>query len=1041
MKTRILVILAAVLMICSCGSRDNVKLKFDRYEIPGLEETPDFWKVRPEQIIDLCSKVKVGRSEVIAHTPAGFPVYACFYGDFNEPAPATNWSAGNSSSAIGAYLGSEDHPQTVMLLAGVHGAEPEGTAAAMNMIQMLETGKDFRGITDTTLLDLASKYRLIIIPCANMDGRAICPDHLRGQPYEVFRAVCQGTWKDGSLVGWLNSKKHFPLPIDQVSFPGGYPNSEGYNIQHDVAPGDMKTEEAKAICRLLARWRVDAMLNAHSCESAPHMVYPSVIDTKRHVARGCEISDTINARMFRDSLRFKPYNGKSKETLNLSSIVNWCSGGFGLTLECSSSYDNIGNPTICYTFDQMMEPVFIALKAIMESGLDKPLAGRVQEQKNGIKDVKSAFMQMTLRNYSSSDQVTENFLKYSDLGLANDVQLLQLYLSVFLPDHEVERLLGLFDWENNCWKDIDYKQNQRGRWPCTFHVTRMYALAKLYVGSEGKWKGNEDLRKLLHGGMAWWYENMPVCRNWWHNQIGVPKKFAGILMMLRNELTPEELEGGLRVLEKAKFGMTGQNKVWLAGNNLMRGLLINDEALVKEAAEQIKATICVTDEEGIQRDWSFHQHGAQLQLGNYGLAYAECVSFWMSILKGSKYDFTPQQKKIIGNLVKNGISRAVYNGTMDPSFCGRQNFINAGRGKAHALAVIAQNLSVAFDGEADFYTRLSDEILQPEKFANSRTGQNYYWRSDCGIYRQQDWYASIKMHSNRVVGFEMTNRENSYGNFSADGALLLMQDGNEFIDIFAYWDWRKIPGTTTYDDGKPMKSSDKIEDKRNYSDHVGGLAYDGVMAATMELNRDSLRALKAAFFFDGCIVNLGAGISGPKDVLGSVTTGIEQIHLSGSFRNGDLWAWHADRGYLSLDGSPMNVTGGIQKGKWDYVEPSFKDAWDEGEVFKCWFEHPMDKVDAGEAGYAYAIFPRTGLRETKALAKEWSRRGTAKGLKVLCNDVGCQAVSCGGALAAVFHQPGTYVLDGDTYEVTEPQVVIRTSAGEDKVVVPVISEI
>ena len=143
-------------------------------------------------------------------------------------------------------------------------------------------------------------------------------------------------------------------------------------------------------------------------------------------------------------------------------------------------------------------------------------------------------------------------------------------------------------------------------------MTRMYALAKLYVGSEGKWKGNEDLRRLLHGGMAWWYENMPVCRNWWHNQIGVPKKFAGILMMLRNELTPEELEGGLRVLEKAKFGMTGQNKVWLAGNNLMRGLLINDEALVKEAAEQIKETICVTDEEGIQRDWSFHQHGAQL---------------------------------------------------------------------------------------------------------------------------------------------------------------------------------------------------------------------------------------------------------------------------------------------------------------------------------------------------------------------------------------------------------------------------------------------
>jgi hypothetical protein len=163
---------------------------------------------------------------------------------------------------------------------------------------------------------------------------------------------------------------------------------------------------------------------------------------------------------------------------------------------------------------------------------------------------------------------------------------------------------------------------------------------------------------------------------------------------------------------------------------------------------------------------------------------------------------------------------------------------------------------------------------------------------------------------------------------------------------------------------------------------------------------------------------------------------IAQIHLSGSFRNEELWAWHADRGYLSLDGTPMNVTGGLQKGKWDYVEPSFKDAWDEGEVFKCWFEHPMDKVDAGDAGYAYVIFPRTSLRQTRSLAQEWSRKGYTKDLKVLCNDVKCQAVAYKGTLAAVFHEPGTYVLDSKTYEISEPQVLICTSGGEDKATLP-----
>ena len=376
---RIVISLLAVFAVLSCAEDARIKL-CEPYQIPGLASAPEFWTVRPSQVIDLCENVKVGKAEIIARTPAGQPVYAYFYGEFNEPAPQTNWSAGNSSSAISAYLGEQQHPQTIMLLAGVHGGEPEGVAAAMNMIQMLETGKDFRGQVDSTFLDLASNYRLIIIPCANMDGRAICPDHLSGQPFEVFRAVCQGTWLDGSLVGWKDSKRYFPLPIDKVSFPGGYPNSAGYNIQHDVAPGDMKTDEAKAICKLLARWRVDVMLNAHSCESNPHMFAPSTIDTKRHFDRGCRIANKVNSILWDKGLLVneRHLQLRNTETLNLSSIVNWCSGGFGITLECSSSYDNIHNPTIQYSFDQLMEPVFLSMNVIMEDGLESPLAERIK---------------------------------------------------------------------------------------------------------------------------------------------------------------------------------------------------------------------------------------------------------------------------------------------------------------------------------------------------------------------------------------------------------------------------------------------------------------------------------------------------------------------------------------------------------------------------------------------------------------------------------------------------------------------------------------
>ena len=326
-------------------------------------------------------------------------------------------------------------------------------------------------------------------------------------------------------------------------------------------------------------------------------------------------------------------------------------------------------------------------------------ADAVSAEETGLADIRDSFVEASVVTYAPDAEVTRKFIEYSDYGRANDVLLLQLYMSVHLPDAEVRRLLDAFDWEQGCWTDIDYAAQDRGRWPATLHVTRMYALAKLYRYPGNEWEGSRELHKLLHSAMGWWFSNMPVCPNWWHNDIGVPKKMTSVLLMLMDELSREEIAGGLKVLERSKFGMTGQNKVWLAGNNLMKGLLVDDPALVAEAKRQIAEEIYVTDSEGIQEDWSFHQHGPQIQFGNYGLAYVDGISFWLRVLKGTEYAFSDEQVDIVSSLMKDGICWSVYRGVMDPSFCGRQNFIDGGTGKAYALAVAAQNMAAATDGE------------------------------------------------------------------------------------------------------------------------------------------------------------------------------------------------------------------------------------------------------------------------------------------------------------------------------------------------------
>ena len=377
------------------GASDIRPTRFPPITFDGLEPKPDFWQVRPSEIMSLCERAtKCSKKEVICHTPLGYPVWALFYGDFSEPAPQTNWSAGNGSTTYHNYYGNRtDGKQTFLFIAGIHGAEPECVAGAMNFIQLMETGRDFRGKADPKLLELASKYRVIVVPCVNMDGRAISPDHLRGLDWINFRRASQGYWKDGSLVGWRGSKAWFPLPLDKVGYPGGYPNSEGYNIMHDACPGDLRTEEAKALLKLAARWRVDAVLNGHSYESAPSVIRGTSIAVPENVQRSKEIRYECNCALHEAGILPQPTPTPDKDKyspgININNLLALASGALTLTLENTVSYDrpdkpsaNI-RPTRKYEFTELVDVTMIVLKAYLANGLKRPFVYRGSEKVYG----------------------------------------------------------------------------------------------------------------------------------------------------------------------------------------------------------------------------------------------------------------------------------------------------------------------------------------------------------------------------------------------------------------------------------------------------------------------------------------------------------------------------------------------------------------------------------------------------------------------------------------------------------------------------------
>ena len=55
--------------------------------------------------------------------------------------------------------------------------------------------------------------------------------------------------------------------------------------------------------------------------------------------------------------------------------------------------------------------------------------------------------------------------------------------------------------------------------------------------------------------------------------------------------------------------MTGSNRTLLAISTFYRGVLENNPEMVKLGVTGVTDQIIVTDKEGVQPDYSFHQHG------------------------------------------------------------------------------------------------------------------------------------------------------------------------------------------------------------------------------------------------------------------------------------------------------------------------------------------------------------------------------------------------------------------------------------------------
>jgi hypothetical protein len=152
-------------------------------------ELPDFWIGDMAKLERQLTKIKNGKVEVIATTPGDRQIQLVSFGEYERAIRKANFNSAVGSRQKSAYIDKKARQKPVVLFVGpVHGREVEGLTGLVNLITIMDTGRDLQGKKLTELQELGRRCRLLIIPAGNPDGVArLEPKSLHGMGIEDLR--------------------------------------------------------------------------------------------------------------------------------------------------------------------------------------------------------------------------------------------------------------------------------------------------------------------------------------------------------------------------------------------------------------------------------------------------------------------------------------------------------------------------------------------------------------------------------------------------------------------------------------------------------------------------------------------------------------------------------------------------------------------------------------------------------------------------------------------------------------------------------------
>jgi chondroitin AC lyase len=595
------------------------------------------------------------------------------------------------------------------------------------------------------------------------------------------------------------------------------------------------------------------------------------------------------------------------------------------------------------------------------------------------------------------------------------------------------------------WADINYNETPAGGWGPWAHTQRLWLMARAYH-TEGQSLYRDprllaDIDAALTYTKTFYGATIIPTGNWWFWTIGIPIDLGPTLVLMQGQTDPQTFDDlvtalHLRILNsptaKGLVGPTptGQNLVWSAYTHLCLGLVKRDETMLAAVRDAMASVARPSIGDGIKRDQSFHQHGAQLYTGGYGGQFASDVARYALITRGTMYGLPADALATFSDYVADGIAWSLYGDYFDVSVISREVARPSTTGY-NGMAALVQ--AAQFDNpRAVEIRRAATKILEswrgtmPIELAGAAvrvesandlaswpSGHRHYFASDYTVHRREGWFASVKMVSTRTKSGEKTNEENLLGSRQSDGRFYLVLEGDEYFghDVWPALDWTRLPGITV------EQKADAADATYGYGTRAlaGGTGdgVNGVSAMDVAPLNSALTAKKSWFFFDDAIVFLTNSIrsSSPN----RVETVVNQVSTTSTLTRREDWAHLDNVGYWFPTSTSLRTARETRSGTWAALGGSTDATVHTKPFVTMWIDHGTTPVNASAE---YVIVPNI----TSAAMATWT---ASRPLSVLVNNDIASAVrdNRNGNLGITFWRAGSV----DGLQSSAPSVVYITT--------------